>query len=391
MTAPVTEQTEELPSDAPASEGAALETSAPEGSPDVSAPASDTPPAEAAPRETYTDKNGRLREKGSNKFLSAAGTEEAPPVGESVTPDVPEQEATPVAEQPPVDMRPWSFTAEGQTYTLGESVIVPGVGLVVPEPQIDTLHRMLGRVLKSDQVLAQREQMLSHAKEEAAQLVEFNAVAAKQWESLAELVQQGRADEAFNLLVEFATQLPVLKAEAKAQVLERRLTQREEANRPSPQQVYAEARQDAWQTLDGMFAESLRQPWAQGVTPEDHKAVAELIGTLFDRLVVQAPQDIPDAGIARGDWVLDQHAADTLMRRELETRASHRRQLAEATQAQQRAAQQAAAQKARTKESIAAPPTVGGTSGTAAPKAPTSVPKTPEEFQAWFEKTTRGL
>ena len=120
---------------------------------------------------------------------------------------------------------------------------------------------------------------------------------------------------------------------------------------------------DAWQTLDSMFAEALKQPWAQGVTPEDHKAVAELIGSLFDRLVVQAPQDIPDAGIARGDWVLDQEASDTLMRRELERMATHRRQLAEATQAQQRAAQQAAAQKARTKESIAAPPTVGGSSG----------------------------
>ena len=303
--------------------------SAPEGTPEVSAPVADTPPAEGRAR----DAQGRFA-----KTTPDAPEGEAAPVEGEAPPVEAAPESAPVAEQPPVDMRPWSFTAEGQTYTLGDSVLVPGVGLVVPEPQIDTLHRMLGRVIKSDQVLAQREQLLTQAKEEAAHVQQFNAVAAQQWESLAEMVRQGRADEAFNLLVEFASELPVLKAEAKAQVLERRLTQREEANRPSPQQIYAEARSDAWQTLDGMFTESLRQPWAQGVTPEDHKAVAELIGSLFDRLVIQAPQDIPEAGIARGDWVLDQQAADTLMRRELERMATHRRQLAEATQAQQRAA-----------------------------------------------------
>lgn len=384
MTEPVTEQQpEELLSDAPASETAALDVSAPDGQPEASAPVSETPEQVSEGRQR--DERGRFA-----KAQQDAAQAEGEPAAEQ-PPAAPVAETPqPTTEQPPIDARPWSFDAGGTTYTLGDSVVVPGVGLVVPEPQIDVLHKMLGRVIKSDSVLAQREQMLTQAREEAAHLAEFNATAAKQWESLAEMVRQGRHDEAYSLLVEFASELPVLRAEAKAQVLERRLTQREEALRPSPDQVYAEAKTDAWRSLDGMFAEALQQPWAQGVTPDDHKAVAELIGKMFDRLVVPAPRDIPEAGIQRGEWVLDTDAAMTLMQRELERASTYRRGLAEATKAREAAAAQAAAQKQRTKESIAAPPTVGGSSGTAAPKSTPAVPKTPEEFAAWLEKTAHG-
>lgn len=384
-----TTTTPDLSADSTESAAPALDTSAPDGTPDASAPVSTPDPA--APRETYTDKNGRLREKGSNKFLRADGGEAPAPEGETVTPD-PVGEAPPAeaAAEPDIVPQPWSFVAEGQTYTLGNAAVYPGVGLVVPEAHIDTLHRMLGRTIKADHVLAQRDQMLAQAREEAAHMAEFNQTAAKQWEALAEMVRQGRQDEAYTLLVEFANELPVLRAEAKAQVLERRLTQREEASRPSPQAVFAEARQDAWQTLDGMFREALGQPWAQGVTPEDHKAVADLLSTLEDRLVIQAPQDYPEAGIARGDWVLDVDKAGALIRRELERASTYRRQIADATKAREAAQKQAEAQKARTKETIAAPPTVGGSSGTATPKPSKFVPKTPEEYQAWLEQTTRG-
>lgn len=332
------------------------------------APETETPAAEAAP--VFDEKVGRHRVGG--KFAKNPESVTADPASADAA-DAPEAPATePVAPAAPVlpEGTPWSFKVSGQQYRLGNAQLIPGVGVVVPEGDIDALHRTLGQAAQLQMDRAKLDREMASEREKFAADREFIARASEHWQQLAKLVREGGEAglrQAVEDLLDYAHQEPTLRAEARAKVLEQQLQARVAADQPSPDQVRQAAMDDADAQL-GEMLHGLRSRHTD-LTDGDWQEVAQGVAVVLNKLVTQADRDYPEHGIARGDWVLDQDAAQQLMDREV------RRQLtvAQARKSAEQRAKLEADQKRRTTATIAAPPVAAGTPA-AVPSAPV-IPK----------------
>lgn len=298
---------------------------------------------------------GSATASGTQEPAAAEGTQDTDEAGDVAPEGLAALEQQQQGEEEEPEGQPWSFRSEGRDYTLGNSTFYPGIGLVVPEAHMDALHRLLGRVTKSDTILAQRDQLLETARQEIAAEKEFNAMAAQQWQSLAELVRNGNHEEAFKTLLEFAADLPKLQAEARATVLEQRLQQRERQDQPDPHVQQRQALEEVDEALGEAFAALTKEAWAKVLTQQDLQRTAAQFLRRRGEFVVQRPDGL----------YLDEAGARQAMQQELEYLAGIRREQAEAARRVQQAAEQNAR---RTKETIAAaPPAVTGTPAAAPP------------------------
>lgn len=362
----MTDLEEEAPTPAPSTPEAPTEAplSSPGSDAPVEAPPVETPAASAS--AVFDEKVGRHRVGGKFAKNPDAAPVEAPVADPAAADGAVATEPAPPSAPVLPEGTPWSFKAGGQQFRLGNAQLVPGVGVVIPEGDIDAMHRTLGQAAQLQMDRAKLDREMASEREKFAAEKEFISKASEHWQHLARLVREGGEQglrQAVEDLLDYAHQEPTLRAEARAKVLEQQLHARVQADQPSPDQVRHAAMEDADAQL-GEMLHGLRTRHTD-LTDGDWQEVAQGVAVLLNRLVVQADRDYPDHGIARGDWVLDEDAAQQLMDREV------RRQLtvAQARKGAEQRAKAEADQKRRTTSTIAAPPVAAGTPA-AVPNAP---------------------
>ena len=352
----------------------AIDAAPPPDDPSTTDPAPSTGPARDAQGRFVGHKAAETEPATEPADANAAVADPAAPV------DAPAVE--PVAPQIP-DGTPWSFKAGDRTYTFGDTRHVPGLGLVVPEATVETFRTALGRLAKYEAKADQWEAEKTRERESLAADREFTTHAATYWEQLAERCRQAEAanderalSEVFAELLQFSRDMPRLKVEARASVLERQLQQITAAQQPTPEAQRKAAIEEADAVLGGWLTEYQQQHAKSGLTAADWQEVAQDVAIVLESLVAQADRDDPEAGIARGMYVLHEARARQVMDRAVA------RQVALAGQrvAAQRQQQVAAEQKKRTQAQITAPPVAAGTSTGTPPAAAAPTIRTADDL-----------
>lgn len=364
-------------------------------SPDVSVPPDETTPPAATTEASPTGTTERPRDDRGRFTTGQPAASPAPAAAEpSGQPDgvAPAAPAATTATVPPAQS-PQAPAVSGDLATdrtvkvNGQTYELPGLAEVKAEhwPQ---LREIIGQGIKYQvqrQELQNEQALLTRGIREFVAEVEAQRAHNKAFtDRLAEIESLRDENEAAEWGIRLWAEFPVLKQRGEIARDRAALDAQRRALEPDPQVEQSRVEQLASQEMDQLFGYARQQPTYASLTPQDWQELEQQIAQDGGRYIYQAPQDVPEYGVKRGDWVVDQdrfHAA-------VKERARWRDEIKQ-TEARVRAEAQkigqAKAANAAVKESVAVPPTVS-----AAASAPSSTGSTTIKSREDWERFKRG-
>ena len=159
---------------------------------------------------------------------------------------------TPDGEQPPAEAQeepekqpeapagePYTYTARGAKHTIEGAVVIPGEGLRVPEasiPRLEAIIRTAHEHGPARRELQRAQRQIEELSTKVNERSEFSKRAAEGYLAAARLVETD-PDAAWQALVGFAKNLPVLRAKAEADEARAELEALRRGRQPDPEEV----------------------------------------------------------------------------------------------------------------------------------------------------------
>lgn len=281
-----------------APDGVGDESQAPEPSPL-------TEDTEAVAGERARDASGRFTRTGEAEADPIDDTlDPAPPSGEgeveALVPPVPvdtPQAAEAATSVLPELSTPFAVRFSGRDFTVPDAGMTVDGHLVVKPEGVERISKAYGQAIKYEQEFPKLRSEIQRLTRERAESEEYNAAVAEQFAALAQLSD----DDLVQAIQEFRSQYPALREKVRADQLERQLRDRDAESRPDPAAQHQQRIEAFTHTFDEVWDEAIRGQ--EALSAEEQKALREELMEIRDSFVVVAPQDNPDEGIVKGEWL----------------------------------------------------------------------------------------
>lgn len=270
----------------------------------VQAALEDDEPATGAPEDTTAEP---VSDDGNSDPVSTdnAPAGDAPPEPDVAAQPVPEAASAPAA---PVQGKPFQFKASGRDHTLPWASELPDGSVVIPKEQRTEFQRELAsaRELQTNFRNLQR-QSAEKIREAQSQRTQKDADADASIALMAELVQL-TPEAQWQYLQELQGNLPRLQIDLERRKLQEQQKAFEQQQR-GPQLSPEEQQERFTETVHGELAATLTQleqhETFKALTAEDKQTLRARYEQRPDLLVRRATEDVPQAGIQKGDVLFD--------------------------------------------------------------------------------------
>lgn len=226
---------------------------------------------------------------------------DAPPATDVAAQPAPEAASAPPA---PVVGKPFQFKASNREHTLPWASELPDGSVVIPKDKRDEFQRELASAREFPRARREFDRQLAEAR---TQRTEKDAVADASIALMAELVQM-TPEAQFQYLQEMQGNFPRLQLDLEKRRLDEQrklLEQQQKGPQLSPEEQQERFTESVQGELEATFAQLEQHETFKGLSAADKQVLRARYAKRPDLLVRRATEDMPQAGIAKGDLLFD--------------------------------------------------------------------------------------